>query len=251
MVGHVLALHEVGQQQPVLHGGLDAMLVGEGDEAMGVERVGPLGDLEVELQPVVGGRVAHPLDDPHRLLRPAELAGVGVDDGRRLGRGAGVELIRLEHHRHVVAALEPLQGGLEAALADVAPGTDDVGVDLDQHLWLEPPIQAAHSGSMVAPQCGAGSSEHPLFERSYPWPRRRTPERMKTGAAARGPPNFRVSQSAPFRRGSSAGDIVRLLRCGRAQPEAWPRRPTPKKRRDTFRRLAPETVTSASTPAAR
>ena len=42
----------------------------------------------------------------------------------------------------------------------------------------------------------------------------------ENGAAARGPPNFRVSQSAPFRRGSSAGDIVRLLRCGRAQPEA-------------------------------
>jgi hypothetical protein len=45
----------------------------------------------------------------------------------------GVELEAPPSDVHVVGVREPRERGLEAALADVAPGADDIGPDLDVH----------------------------------------------------------------------------------------------------------------------
>ena len=85
--------------------------------------------------PGLGGPIGDRPDDLRGPFRPAELLRVGLD--HRLGsarRGGRVELERAIGHVEIdaeVLAGEQFEPGFELAFADVAPGTDDVGVDVD------------------------------------------------------------------------------------------------------------------------
>src|SRR3712207_6899463 len=59
----------------------------------------------------------------------------------------------------LVAVREPLERGLQPALADVAPRTDDVGPDLDAHGAHQLHARPAHSGR-CAPARARRSEEH-------------------------------------------------------------------------------------------
>ena len=104
-------------------------------QPVGVDGVGPLGLAEPEEQALLGGHGLGALD--HLLagrgaaaVLGAQVLGHGLLGHPRRGR---VELEGAVDDLHVVGVREARQGGLEAALADVAPGTDDVGPDLDLH----------------------------------------------------------------------------------------------------------------------
>ena len=66
-------------------------------------------------------------------LRPYLRASTPVVSSWPWLRRGRVELEGAVDDLHVVAVVEAGQGGLQAALADVAPGADDVGPDLDTH----------------------------------------------------------------------------------------------------------------------
>jgi hypothetical protein len=134
VVGDVAALGEVRPQERLLHPTLHlgaTLRLGQPQQAVGIEGVRPLRLVEVELEVVLGGRAGHLLDDLERALRAAELLRVGVEHRPGLTGGRGVELERPPHHLDLVAPGEAGQRLLEPALPDVAPGADDVGVDLD------------------------------------------------------------------------------------------------------------------------
>ena len=134
-VTHQLALAEVGAQQALLHGVLNAVLGGEMDQAVGVERRAGPREVEPEVEAFAGRRLGHlvlhlarPVDGDPVLLGQAggalALALVGC---------GGIELEATPGHPHFVAVLELSERGLEPALPDVAPGAGDVGPDLDLH----------------------------------------------------------------------------------------------------------------------
>ena len=130
-VADVAALDEIGLEQGLLHRVLHARLAGPVDHAMRIERVDRAGDaLEVEIDPLRPARLGQPL--VHRVDRSlsAELLGeigAAVEAARR---NAGIELEGMPAHDDIVVGAFA-QRGLEPALADVAPGTDDVGDDVD------------------------------------------------------------------------------------------------------------------------
>ena len=104
-------------------------------QPVGVDGVGALGLTEPEEQALLGGHGLGALD--HLLagrgtaaVLGAQVLGHGLLGHPRRGR---VELEGAVDDLHVVGVREARQGGLEAALADVAPGTDDVGPDLYLH----------------------------------------------------------------------------------------------------------------------
>jgi len=121
-----------------VHRVLQTVLGGQVDEPVPVERVAATRDLEVELEPVAGGRLrqralglARLLDGHAVLLRQTLRAIAGA-----LMRRAGVELEATPSHIDVIPVLELLEGGFEATLADVAPRARDVRPDLDVHSRL-------------------------------------------------------------------------------------------------------------------
>src|SRR5579885_1437846 len=104
------------------------------DQAMRVERVAALRLVEVVLEAL---RRCERLQS---RVRGRDLVGAPAVLGRQmLGGGAAprgrvpVELERPPQHPDLAAMREPRQRRLEAALADVAPRTDDVRPDLDEH----------------------------------------------------------------------------------------------------------------------
>ena len=102
---------------------------------VGVDRVGVDVVEEAERQPLLRRDVDELLLHlAHLVLGAAVLAGQhpGGQLVAVLRRGR-VQLEGAVDHLDLVAVRESGQRGLEAALADVAPGTDDVGPDLDLH----------------------------------------------------------------------------------------------------------------------
>ena len=131
----VEAVDEVRLEQSFLELGLRHRrvgLLGEPEQAVGEQRVGAQGALEVELEAVVGCHAGDVPDDLVGPLGAAELLRVRLDDRlRRTGCCGGVELIRLVAHGDVDLTGQLGDGTLEPPLADVAPGAHDVAPDLD------------------------------------------------------------------------------------------------------------------------
>ncbi len=133
-IADVEPVDEVGLQQPLLEGRLRdrTRRLGEPQQPVGEQRVGPQGAVHPELD---AGLVRHrgdAIDDRLCLLRAAELARVGLGDRHRgTRRRPGIELERAVHHVDVELAIELGERPFEPTFADVAPRTDDVGPDLD------------------------------------------------------------------------------------------------------------------------
>ena len=99
---------------------------------MGEQRVGPEGAIHSELEPALGGNRGDVIDDLLGALVAAELLGIGIDDRAGLARRCRrVELIGPEDDVDIDLVGQFGNRRLEATLADVAPGADDVRPDLD------------------------------------------------------------------------------------------------------------------------
>ena len=102
---------------------------------MGVEGVAGPGQIEAQVEASVRTGIGHAVDhglrfvDAHAVFA-SQPVGVGALSG---SRRTGIELERPPSHLDRVAMVEPRERVLEVALADVAPGTDDVGPDVDPH----------------------------------------------------------------------------------------------------------------------
>ena len=132
-----LALGEVGAHQALLHRVLRAVRRGEVHEPVGVERVAAAGDVEAERRgPSSAATSVMRCCIATRLLaaRAVLLGEVRGAVDLALARRGRVELEAPPRDGDVVAVLEPGERGLEAALADVAPGAGDVRPDLDVHV---------------------------------------------------------------------------------------------------------------------
>jgi hypothetical protein len=143
-------------QQPLLELALAAVLGGVVQQLVREGRVAadPLG--EVVLQALLGGDL---LDAghvrPHLLDGRSVLRGQGRQRLVRLALGnARVELEGPPDDLDLVPVREPLEGGLQPALADVAPRTDDVGPDL----YLHAPSNFVARSSIPADQSASGPS---------------------------------------------------------------------------------------------
>ena len=130
-------LGEVGVQQPLLELALAAVLGGEVQQLVREGRVAADALGEVVLEALLSGHLLDPGHvRPHLLDGRAVLRGQGRE--RLVGlalRDARVELEGPPDDLDLVAVGEPLECGLQPALADVAPRTDDVGPDLYLHAW--------------------------------------------------------------------------------------------------------------------
>src|SRR5882672_6603306 len=125
------ALLKIGLEQLGHDLVLDVVLGAPMDQAMrqhGVGRPPDPGELEFDagLAAAFGDRLV----DLRRPVAAAELGAHIVVARHALGRHVGIELEGSPGHGHVGAAAQR-QGALEAPLADVAPGTDRVGNDVD------------------------------------------------------------------------------------------------------------------------
>jgi len=122
------------------------VLGGELEHAVGVKGVAGAGPVEAVLQALRAGDLLDPGHRGQRLRfgdavlggqRPHRVQGLAPRSGR-------VELERAIRHLDAVTVLEPFQRFLEAALADVAPRTDDVRPDLDPHAILLSSMRGLH-----------------------------------------------------------------------------------------------------------
>ena len=104
-------------------------------DSVGIERRAGARHVEAEVEAFAGRRLGHRALhlaralDRHSVLLGQAFGAVAL----AFGRGGGIELEAPPRHLHVVAVLELSQGGLEAALADVAPRTGDVRPDFYVH----------------------------------------------------------------------------------------------------------------------
>src|SRR5689334_7171354 len=131
---------EVAEIQPILEVGLEQrgddlvlpLLLGAPvDQAMRQHGVGRALDLgELELDAGLATRFGDRLVDLARPVAAAELGAHVIVPRHALGRHVGIELERPPRDGDIVAPAE-IERALEAALADVAPGTDRVGDDVD------------------------------------------------------------------------------------------------------------------------
>ena len=126
---------------------------------MAVERVAAAGQIEAHVQPVAGRHVGH-LGLPRARLLDAHPVLLGQVLGARAlarGRRAGVELEAAPGDADLVAVLEGGERGLEAALADVAPGAGDVGPDLDVHQLEARAVASPASAVAISTAVSTGS----------------------------------------------------------------------------------------------
>jgi hypothetical protein len=164
------SLNEVGGQQTLLERVLLAVRMRVVDQAVGVERVAGPGPVEVEVQPLGRGVGRDP-----RLRGLRGGAAHAVFGGEALHRitlrrgwRARIELEAAPGDRDLLAMIEGGQGVLETALADVAPGTDDVGPDLDIHGSVvpdHPPVTRPRPDSEF-PAAGTTSARNPRADRT-------------------------------------------------------------------------------------
>jgi hypothetical protein len=132
-VADVLSLLEVGAEQLVDDRRGEALLLRELDEAVGGDRVGrALHALERELDalaPSLGGDARVELA---AALDRAELGLAVLGARHALRRHVRIELERQPADLRLDLILHQGQRFFEAALADIAPGADDVGGDFDR-----------------------------------------------------------------------------------------------------------------------
>ncbi len=154
-VADVETVFEVGAEQTFLQGRLMAGRLGEHQESMGQQGVGPQGAIHVELDAFGGGDRGDVTDDLLSSFRAPELLCVRLRHrGCRPGRCRWVELIRAIHGSHldvVARGLQFRQGLFETSLADVAPRTDDIGPDLD----LEHGRHRSQTTARIVPEVSA------------------------------------------------------------------------------------------------
>ncbi len=133
-----LTLGQVRAHQPLLERILKTACRGEVEQAVRVECVAPAKEVEAEVEAVAGCGLGHRALHLQRLLAAGAvlLGEMGRGVLWALARRARIELEAAPGDLHVIAVLEALQRGLEAALADVAPGTGDIGPDLDVQVEL-------------------------------------------------------------------------------------------------------------------
>ena len=136
-VGQVRSLGEVRAEQPFLGRAAHAEVRGQMQGAVRGQRVDGQRRLVVEGQALGGAQPGHPVH--HRLgVRPEPLGQV-VDGRYRLACGhVRVQLKAPPGDRHLAGMLELVQRTLEPVLADIAPGADHVGPDLDLHADCQP-----------------------------------------------------------------------------------------------------------------
>lgn len=132
-VADVEAVAEIGPQQAFLQCRLVTGGLGQEQQTMGEQGVGPKGAVHVELDTLGGGQFGHVPYRSLRGLRPAELAGIRVGHRHGLsGRGARVELVWAVDDVQIDLVGQQRCGPLETALADVAPRADDIAPDFDE-----------------------------------------------------------------------------------------------------------------------
>ena len=160
VVAHQLALAQVAAHQALLHRVLAAVQRREVHEPVRVERVAGARGLEVEVEPLARRRGGHLVLHRPRLLdaRPVLAREVLGAVALALGRRAGVELEAAPGDADLVAVLEGGERGLEAALADVAPGAGDVGPDLDVH---QPATRSVNHASQRATLAASAAVSSP------------------------------------------------------------------------------------------
>jgi len=136
-VGQVGSFGEMSAEQPFLGRSAHAEVGGQMQRAVRVQRVDGQRRLVVEGQALRDAQAGHPVH--HRLgLRP-EPPGQVVDGRYRLACGhIRVQLKAPPGDRHLAGMLKLVQRTLEAVLADIAPGADHVGPDLDLHADCQP-----------------------------------------------------------------------------------------------------------------
>src|SRR4026209_2557863 len=118
---------------------------------MRIERVARQRSFQMELEPSSSRGLGHPRIHLDNLVgRPAVFPHQHLATARRpVARCGGIQLKRAMDDVHLVTIVEARERFLEAALADVAPRTDEVGPDIDAHvaqgsglrdktLWSEP-----------------------------------------------------------------------------------------------------------------
>ena len=141
-------------KHPVL--GLGAARRRPRGEAVGVERVDPLGQVEAVVEPFGlaerGEPAGHAVERPGAVLlldHGAQVAG--------LGRGGRVQLEGVPAHVEAVGPLRPelVEGELEASVPQVAPGADHVGPDVDAHGAANPGFGGGVPGPVGWPPCSS------------------------------------------------------------------------------------------------
>jgi hypothetical protein len=139
LAAHVDALAKVGVEEPLLHSMLqfDAThLECVTNEAVCVECVGSLGNVHSKRDAFTRSHVRNVGDDLSRFFRATKFLRVANGNGHRLFWSAWVQLVRTPHHLELLRVLGCNHGErfFETRFANRAPGADNVGVDLDQHV---------------------------------------------------------------------------------------------------------------------
>lgn len=122
----VLALGEIGPEQPFHHRILHAFLIGQPDEPVGVQGVrGPLDPIERELDAFFFPDCNHPSIEFLRPLPVSKLLRAIFSAADALLRHCRVELKGQPAHLH--RAVMSCDGLFEPSFADVAPGANHIG----------------------------------------------------------------------------------------------------------------------------
>ena len=114
---------------------VQAMRLGEMHQLVRVEGVAGERPFELEVEAFTRRGLRHAAVHLHNLLgrEPVLVHQHLAPARRRVARRRRVQLKRTMHDLHVVAVLVARERLLEAACADVAPRTDEVGPDIDAH----------------------------------------------------------------------------------------------------------------------
>ncbi len=156
------AVGEVRTEEHVHQSGLlveVALVRRPGDEPMTVRGVHEPGAVEAVLDAVGGAECDEPLGHAVEAARPVTTVDHLTQISWR-GRGARIELVRPPVHLDVVAA-DDVEGGVEAGGAQVAPGADQIGPDVDAHAVANPlrtaRLPGERSARTVRRACSLGS----------------------------------------------------------------------------------------------
>ena len=152
VIADIEAEDEIGLEQRIDHTGLDIMPGGEADHPMGIDRIWrALDGIEIKRQAITLGRL---LEHRRYLQGPLATAEFQGQIGRTLharGNHVGVQLKRQPFDRHVTQA-PLLERTLKPVLANIAPGTNHICEDFDQHGWQyatnKPKWESGHGDSI-------------------------------------------------------------------------------------------------------